>query len=141
PTTPGYKEDIKKLHYLLSHDISPGVQTFTQYLIDSNQLGVLLNDAGKAFPDYCQTHFSEMKHLTVVTAVAMSLEAQTKIRVMLLRHYSLNTRILFEVSSEVIAGFKLYDNHGMLADYSVHAKMVKLIEKYIRRKMPFHGIK
>lgn len=135
-TASSNEETLKKLNYLLNNDVSPGIHEFVLYLYNNQRLGVLLNDAGKMFPDVCKGYFLEMKQLTIRTAVRMSDKAQTDIRVLLLRRYPINTRIVFESAHEVVAGFMLYDSKGLVADVSLHSKMIKLLETYIKRKIP-----
>ena len=136
PIAGSKEETVKKLTYLLNNDVSSGIHEFVLYLYNNQRLGVLLNDAGKMFPDVCKGYFMEMKQLTVRTAVRMSEKSQTDIRVLLLRRYPINTRIVFESTPEIIAGFMLYDSKGLVTDVSLRSKMVKLLETYIKRKIP-----
>lgn len=131
------QKDLETIDFLLSRDVSPGTVEFVKFLAETNHLGVVLKDAGLMFIGYCQAHFSEMKQITFRSAIEMSPGMRRHIRVMLMKRYAVSTRILFEQEPSLVAGFCLYDAKGIIRNYSLREQGVKLIDKYLRKRLPF----
>lgn len=126
----------EKLEFILNRDISPGIIRFIHYLVDNKLLGVLMNDAGKIFVNHCSAYFAQLKQLTFRTAVSLRAEKQREIRTSLLSIYPINSRIIFEVDKDLVAGFTLTDSGSTVVDQSHKTRVVKLIEQYIRKQIP-----
>lgn len=129
-------KNIAKIDFLLDKDVSPGTIEFVKFLTENGKLGVLLRDAGLMFIGFCKSYYSEMKQLSFRTAVEMSPNKQQQVRMTLMSVYPVNTRILFESDPTLVAGFALQDSNGIVCDYSLRNRVLKLINEFIRNRMP-----
>lgn len=133
PVNDDYKKKLERVEYLINRDVSPGMVRFVEFLIAADKIGVLLSDAGKLFPDYCKAYFSEMKQLTFTTPIELTDSSKLHARMMLMKIYPVNTRVIFDVNPELIAGFTLHDNQALITNRSMGANMAHLLRTYITK--------
>lgn len=131
------EKDLSTIEFLISHDVSSGVADFINFLVKTGKLGILLNDSGLMFVSFCQSYFNDMKQVFFRTAVELSPVAQQHVRMSLMRIYAVNTRVLFEVDQSIVAGFTLHDSAGLVCNYGMRSRVVKLIEVNLRKRLPF----
>lgn len=115
---------------LFEGEISQDMMQFISWLASMNALSVMADKVGRLFVDYCIKYYREIPEIRFISAVELPTESHLMIADMLRSIHSAPTRIIYEVSPSIIAGFIIKEGEQVV-DRSLRSHMSHSIRDFM----------
>lgn len=105
---------LAEIDLLFEGEISPSMLNFIHWLAVNGNLGVLADKAGNVFLNACINRYQKATEIRFLTAVELPDLLKQSIIGRLYHIYPSTSRVVFEVSPSVIAGFVIKDKFKLV---------------------------
>ncbi len=131
---------IAEINLLLDGEISAEVLGFVQWMSAQNMLSMISDSNGLLFLDYCIKKYKKIIQIKFTTAISLDDTTKETIKARLLPTYPVGTRMIFNTSPSIVAGFIL-DDGQVSADKSLRSYMQQAIKPQLKKLLNPAGAK
>lgn len=121
---------VAAVEALFRGEVSDEMLDFVKWMAEKRALYILSDQKGKDFIDLCARLYKDVQELKFVTAVPLNAGARQWVIDKLRVRYPAPARINFEVSPDLIAGFKIYDK-AQTVDKSLATYTAEQVPRYV----------
>lgn len=127
---PDVQATVQSVRELFSGEVSSEVLGFIVWIAENRALFVLAGDVGRDFIDYCMRCYKDIHEVKFITATPLRDPTRQWVIDRLREKYPAPARITFEVSTDIVAGFKLYDKSETV-DKSLATFTADIVPEYV----------
>lgn len=121
---------VSSVRTLFSGEVSSEMLNFIVWIAENRALPLMAGDTGRAFIDYSMRGYKDVQEIKFITAIPLRDAARQWVIDKLRERYPAPARITFEVSTDIVAGFKLHDKSSTV-DKSLATFTADMAPEYV----------
>lgn len=114
-----------EVELLFEGQLSEEVLQFIYWLQNNKLLVVLSGETGRRFLNHCLKRYRSIQQVRFLTAIPLTTDVKQHIAESIMPTYPAGARILFEVDTNIVAGFRL-DDGSRVVDKTMRSAVTKL---------------